>query len=240
MSERSIEVSPQPYARTGGILYLVIIVVGLFGEVFVRGKLIVAGDAMRTATNLLQHESLWRAHIAGEMVLLLCGAGLLTIELLLFRPVSRELTLLAGVLAILSISTEAMSTMYLIEPLFPLGGAAYLGAFTPAQLATLARLSVRSHGYGFGLSLIFFGCFCIVTGCLIFYSRYLPKTIGVLMAIAGVCYLTNSFALIVSPELADKLFPAVLAPAFVGELSLCLWLLVKGVDVGKWRERLAG
>jgi Domain of unknown function (DUF4386) len=52
-----------------------------------------------------------------------------------------------------------------------------------------------------------------------------------------VCYLTNSFALILSPGVANRLFPAILVPAFIGEASLCLWLLVKGVNVEKWGEK---
>ncbi len=239
MADRTIEASPQLYARLGGFLYLIIIVVGLWGQAFVRGKLIVSGDATRTAANILAHESLWRAHIAGELLLLICGVGLLTIEYLLLRPVSRELSLLAMIFGIMSIATEAVITMYLIQPLFPLGTDAYLKAFTPQQLDALARLTIRAHGYGFGLSLIFFGCFCIVVGYLIFGSGYLPRFIGMLMALAGVCYLINSFALILSPELADKLYPLILLPAFLGELSLCLWLLVRGVNVRQWKDHLA-
>jgi len=72
------------------------------------------------------------------------------------------------------------------------------------------------------VSLLFFGCFCVIVGYLIFRSGYLPKTIGVLMQIAGVCYLTNSFALILSPAVANRLFPAILVPAFIGEASLPL------------------
>jgi len=87
------------------------------------------------------------------------------------------------------------------------------------------------------VSLIFFGCFCLLVGYLIFRSGYLPKTIGILMQIAGVCYLTNSFALVLSPALANRLFPAILVPAFIGEASLCLWLLVKGVNVQRWKEQ---
>jgi hypothetical protein len=85
--------------------------------------------------------------------------------------------------------------------------------------------------------LIFFGCFCVVVGYLIFRSGYLPKTVGVLMQIAGLCYLTDSFALILSPSFADRLFPAILLPALVGEASLCLWLLARGVNVSKWQTR---
>ena len=98
-------------------------------------------------------------------------------------------------------------------------------------------MSVESYGYGFGVSLIFFGCECLVLGYLIFRSGYLPKALGVLMQIAGLSYLTNSFALVLSPNFADRIFPAILIPAFVGETSLCLWLLVKGVNVKKWKAQ---
>jgi hypothetical protein len=94
-----------------------------------------------------------------------------------------------------------------------------------------------AFNYGFGVALIFFGCACLVLGYLIFRSGYLPKAIGVLMQIAGFSYLTNSFALILAPAFANRIFPAVLVPAFVGKASLCLWLLVKGVNVQRWKEQ---
>jgi uncharacterized protein DUF4386 len=233
----SIEQSPQLYARIGGALYLIIIVVGLFGEAFVRDRLIVSGDAVATAANIMLHESLWRFHIAAELFLLICAIALLLILFVLLRPVSRDLALLAVFINLVSIGIEATTTMYLLEALFPLGNAGYLKAFTPEQLYAMANLSLKSHGYGFGVSLVFFGCFCIIVGYLIFSSGYLPKTIGVLMQIAGMCYLTNSLALVLSPAVANRLFPAILVPAFIGEVSLCLWLLVKGVNVQRWKEQ---
>ena len=69
--------------------------------------------------------------------------------------------------------------------------------------------------------------------------RYFPKTLGILQVIAGFCYLTNSFALLLlAPALANKMFPAILVPAFIGELAMCLWLLLKGVNAAKWDERV--
>jgi hypothetical protein len=237
MTTRTIETSPQLYARIGGALYLIIIVIGLYGEAFVRDRLIVSGDAAATAANITSHESLWRFHIAAELFLLMCAVALLLILYALLRPVSRDVMLLAVFFNLVAIIIEAATTMYLLEALFPLGNAAHLKAFTPEQLYAMASLSLKSHGYGFGVSLLFFGCFCLIVGYLIFRSGYLPKTIGVLMQIAGMCYLTNSFALILSPAVATRLFPAILLPAFIGEASLCLWLLVKGVNVEKWRDR---
>ena len=239
MTDHTVNSSPKLCARIGGALYLIIIVIGLFGEAFVRDRLIVSGDAAATAANIMSHESLWRFHIAAELFLLICAVALLLILYALLRPVSRDLALLAVFINLVSIGIEAATTLYLLQALFPLGNAGYLKAFTREQLYAMASLSLKSHGYGFSVSLLFFGCFCLIVGYLIFRSGYLPKTIGVLMQIAGLSYLTNSFALILSPAFANRLFPAILLPAFVGEASLCLWLLVKGVNVPKWQKQVS-
>ncbi len=238
MEEHREGASPRALARIGGALYLVIIAIGLWGEVFVRGRIVVPGDAAATAANLRAHEALWRTGIAAELLLLISAIALLAIFYVLLRPVSRDLALLAVFFNLVSITIEATVALALLGALFPLGNAPYLHAFPPEQQAVLARLAIRSHGHGFGLSLIFFGCFCLVVGYLIFRSGFLPKILGALMQIAGLCYLANSFALILSPDLSNRLYPAILIPAFVGEASLCLWLLVKGVDVERWNARV--
>ncbi len=237
MRDRTVATSPQLYARIGGVLYLIIIVVGIFDEAFVRNRIIVSGDATATAANIRSLESLWRFGIAAEFFLLICAVALTLIFFVLLRPVSRDLALLAVFFNLVSLAVEAAVQLYLLGALFPLGKAEYLRAFQPEQLYALASLSVKSHGYGFGVALIFFGCVCLILGYLIFRSGFLPKVIGVLMQIAGLSYLTNSFALILAPTFANRIFPAVLVPAFVGEASLCLWLLVKGVNVEKWEEK---
>jgi hypothetical protein len=235
MTDRTVETSPQVYGRIGGVLYLIIIVAGLFGEVFVRNKLIVSGDATATADNIRSFELLWRVGIAGNLFHLACSVALALIFYVLLRPVSRNLALLAAFFNLVSIGLEAASKLHLLAALFPLEKAEYLKAFEPEQLRALAYLSIKSHG--FGVSLIFFGCVCLVFGYLIFRSGYLPKALGVLMQIAGLSYLTNSFALVLAPAFADMIFPAVLVPAFIGETSLCLWLIVKGVTVPRWHEQ---
>ncbi len=216
MTDRTVETSPQLYARIGGALYLIIIVLGIFGEAFVRDRIFVSGDAAATAANLRSMESLWRFGIATELFLLICAIALTLIFYVLLRPVSKELALLAVFFNLVSVAVEAVAAL---------------------DLVAMASLAIKSHSHGFGVALIFFGCVCLIDGYLIFRSGYFPKTIGVLMAIAGLSYLTNSFALILVPTFANRIFPAVLVPAFVGEASLCLWLLVKGVNVPKWKEQ---
>jgi Domain of unknown function (DUF4386) len=237
MEEQRVGASPRVIARVGGVLYLIIIVVGLFDETFVRNRIIVSGDARATAANIRSLESLWRFGIAAEFLLLICAVALTLIFYVLLRPVSRDLALLAVFFNLVSVAIEAGVQMHVLGALFPLGNAEYLKAFEPAQLYAMASLSLRSFNYGFGVSLIFFGCVCLLLGYLIFRSGYLPKVVGVLMQIAGLSYLTNSFALLLAPDLADRMFPAILVPAFVGEASLCLWLLVKGVNLEKWKPQ---
>ena len=237
MTDLPFKMSPKICSRIGGVLYLVIIAVGLFGEAFVRQRLIVSGDAAATAANIRSMESLWRFGIASELFLLLCALTTTWIFLVLLRPVSADLAWLATFFNLVSIAVEAGIQLQLLAALFPLANAGYLRAFAPEQLYAMTYLSVKLHGYGFGVSLIFFSGFCLVMGYLIFRSGYLPKALGVLLQIAGLCYLTNSFAMLVAPHFADRIFPAILVPAFIAELSLALWLSIKGVDAAKWEER---
>jgi len=158
------------------------------------------------------------------------------IYFVLLRPVSRELNLLATFLRIIAIALEAVITLNLVNALFPLGTPASLKAFSPEQLHALVGLALKSHSYGFGLALLFFGACFLVHGQLIFRSGFLPRAIGIMIQIGGACYLTNSFALLLAPAFQNQIFPLILLPSFVGELSLSLWLLVKGVNVEQWRH----
>jgi hypothetical protein len=229
-------ISPRSLWRLGGVLYLIIIVGGAFGEAFIRGRLVVAADAGATAANIVAHQSLWRVGVAAELFMLMCSVVLTMILYVLLRPVSRDLAFLAVLFNLVTIATEAINEQALLAALFPLGKAKYLMAFEPEQLHALSSLALRSYRHGFGVSLLFFGCECLVLGYLIFRSGYVPKAIGALMQLAGWCYLVNTFVLLISPTLAARIFPAILVPALVGEGALCLWLLTKGVDEGRWRS----
>jgi Domain of unknown function (DUF4386) len=227
---------PAQYARIAGALYLVIIVIGLFGEAFVRDRLVVSGDAAATAANLLASEGLWRASVSGELAYLTLAVVVGMLLYVLLRPVNRDVALLALLFTVVSIAVEAVGRLLLLAPLVLLRDASYLHAFEPQQRQALAYVFIRLHGYGFGLSLIFFGCACLANGFLLRRSAFLPVPIGWLLQVAGVCYLINSFALLLAPALAQQLFPVILLPPFVAESAFCLWLLFKGVDTAKWRD----
>jgi hypothetical protein len=103
-------------------------------------------------------------------------------------------------------------------------------------------IAVLGHGVAFNIAPIFFGATCLVIGALIWRSGYLPRFVGLLMLLAGLCDLTASFAELLAPSFARIIHPAIQLPVLVGEATFCLWLLVKGVDVPRWRENhsLAG
>lgn len=237
MNRSPFERAPQIYARIAGCFYLAIILLGLFGEVFVRGTLVIAGDAAATAQGIANSQFLWRAGIVGDLLMQVCDLPVILVLYLLLRPVSASLALLATLINLIQTAVLALNKLSLLIPLFLLEDASTLKAFSPEQLHALARLAIQLHSHGFGIGLIFFGFACLVRGYLIYKSGYFPKVLGLLTFVAGLSYLVNSFALLLAPSIASALFPAVLVPAFVGELSLCLWLIIKGVNLGQWQQK---
>jgi hypothetical protein len=229
------EINPQVYARVGGALYLTMIALGIFQEAFVRGR-ITMGDAATSFANLRRMEMLWRAGIAAELLLMICGIGLAMILYVLTRPVYRELALLALLFNAIGTAVESSYVIQLVEALFPLGSSAYLTAFTPGQLQAMTALAMKAHVFGFGIALLLFGPYFFVTGYLIFTSGYLPRPIGVLYQLAGLAYLFNGFALILAPQFAGRVFMIIAGPAFIGETAFALWLLIRGVRIERWRS----
>jgi len=238
MSATTPSYSPQPWARTGGAAYLVIIVLGFAGEMLIRNKLIVSGDPAATAQNILMHPLLWRLGIAGDITMHICDAVVGIVYYVLLKQVNRNLALMALFLGLVQTAVLVANKMNLVMPILLLGNGAYLKTLGQQQLEILAYLAIKAHGYGFGIGLIFFGCECLLDGWLIIKSGYFPRVLGIMIQIAGCCYLLNSFALILSPALADSLFPVILLPPFIGELSMALWLLFKGVNLVNWEKRL--
>jgi hypothetical protein len=235
MTSRAVETSPQIYARLGGWLYLLVIVTGLFAELFVRSNLIVSGDAAATAKNIMGSESLWRLGFASDLVGV---AGYVAVTLILYvllKPVNRNLSLLAAFFSLIGCAVLGTVTLGHLAPLFLLGGADYLKVFDSHQLQALALLSLKLHGYGYEVAMVFFGAYCFVLGYLIFRSGYFPRFLGVLLMVGSLGYFIDIYAAFLAPSLAVGPIPGILGG--VAELSLTLWLIVIGVNVPKWEEK---
>ena len=113
-------------------------------------------------------------------------------------------------------------------------GADYLKTFSPDQLNALALLSLRAYGLGGGIFMLFYGVASILLGYLMIRSGYLPRILGALLALSGIGFVVYNFALVLAPRYA---WSGLLAPAGLAALSLGLWLVVKGVDLVKWKAR---
>ena len=104
-------------------------------------------------------------------------------------------------------------------------------------MQSLSVLSLRLYQFAFSLNLGLFSVDCFATGFLIFKSMFLPRSLGVLLAIGGLCYLYNSVAYFMPPAAVPDLVPYSYFPSLIAELSLALWLAVAGVDAAKWQSQ---
>jgi hypothetical protein len=216
-------------ARVAGACYLLVIAGGVFAALFVREPLFVPGDAAATASGIAASEALWRWGIAVHALYLLAGAAFAVILYGLFRAVEATLARLALVLMMSDVAIEAVLLTSLYVPLVMMEEAFALGALDEGQRHALGYLAVRLFLTGWSFGLLLFAGFCVAIGLLILRSRLVPRVIGVLMVAAGASYVVSSLVGIVSPPLLQSLLPWIFVPPFVGELSLALWLTVKGV-----------
>ena len=184
-----IGVSPALLARTAGVLYLIIFIVAP------------SGAATATAPRML--------------VTLLCDTGVAFVFYALFRPVSRNLAMLALLFRLFFVALMTLDALN------------YFGAIDLFHTARFAQVFDTVER----LSLVPFGVHCLLIGYLIYRSGFLPRFLGVGMALAGLTYVN-----FVYPWLVHVAFPYILIPGGVGEGLLTLWLLAAAVDGRRWAE----
>ena len=219
-------------ARIAGALYWMVIAGGLFAGA-VQG-LAVTGDPVATAQAIAAHEALWRWGIGVHLVYLAFPAIIMDVLLYrMFKPVQPTLALLALAAALTAGAVEGAALLQLYVPLAVGKAGAPLVALGEGERQALAYLAIQLYETGSGFALLFFSGFCAATGALILRSRLLPRAIGVMMILAGICYLVSSLTTVVAPTLAGMLLPWILLPCFVGEASLATWLLVKGINIAE-------
>ena len=191
MIKRIASASPRLRARIAGILYMTIF--------------IAAPSGAENAT------------LAKIIITLACDTGVALLFYSLFKPVNKNLSLLAAVFRLIFVAVMTVNS---------------LNYFNLLDLFKSAHSSA-AFNTGYGIALVPFGIHCLVIGYLIFQSNLLPRIIGILIALAGLGYLT-----FVWPPLGDQLFvPYILVPALVGEGSLTLWLILIGVNAERWTQQ---
>jgi hypothetical protein len=237
MTDRIVKVSPRFTARMAGVMYLLSIVTGVVAVFLVGGTLVVHGDAAATATNIQRHETVFRLSCASFLIGVVCYVAVTALLYTLLRPVNRTLSLLAVFFSLEGCAMWAAGSLFQFAALADLGGGESLSALTmaQAQAQTLTLLNLNDQALSIGI--VFFGFYCLALGYLIFRSTFLPRLVGVLLALTGVAYLTYLY-----PPLEQALAPYLQVPSLLGEGSLTIWLVVMGVNAQRWQEtvRAAG
>jgi len=226
-------ISDKNLSRIAGLCYLIVIATGLFSEVFVRQALRVTNDALATASNIQTNEMLFRWGFVADLINFVVGIPTILIIYHFFKKSNKIILQIALALVIIQTAIIAVNLLNQITPLLLLSNETYLNTFQPGQLATLSLLSLNIQSQGYSIGLIFFGFYCILIGYTIFKTNAIPRIIGVVYAFAGLCYLINSFTMFLSKGFTNPLFIYLAIPIFIGELCLCLWLIIKGIDTTK-------
>ncbi len=230
-----IDTAVKTYSRAVGVLLILTIVGGWFGEMYVP-SVIMTGDAATTANQLRENEGLLRWGFAAYLVEAFSDVVLAWLFYVLLRPVHRELALLSAFFGLVSMSLFAVTQMFhFCAPMF-LTGRRYLSVFSPDQLEAFASLFLSISARLSGLFMLFYGAAWIIRGYLSFRSGYLPRFLGVLMVVAGAGFVAKNITKVLAPAYSPDVL---LAPMFLNVVVLAIWMLTKGVDRDKWDRAIA-
>ena len=234
MMEDPAGASPRQLARIAGGLYLLNIVAGFIAIGLVPAILFVESDVAATLRNIQANELLYRLSLAAHMIPILCNVPLVVILYDLLKGVNKRLALMMVFYSIVGTAVESANLLHQFTPLVLLDGAQGLHALTADQMQALAYAPLRLQTFGYDVQQVIYAGYLLAAGYLVFRSTFLPRVIGVLLAIGAVSYLIYSFASFISPEFAARLVPYIQLPSLIGEGALCLVLLVIGVNVQRW------
>jgi Domain of unknown function (DUF4386) len=230
--------STRTLARIAGVLYLTVAVCSLFAELYVRSGIVVPGDAAATADNIRASATLFRLGFVVDLVQATCFLLTAMALYLLLRHVNRLVA--AAMVTFVSVSVAIMC-LNLLNQFVALSIATdgdYAGALGPAGSDALATLFAEMQRNGFLIAQLFFGLWLLPLGYLVVRSGYVPRVLGVLLALGGVGYLADLFARFLALGAAERLSPFVLAPALVGEVAFVAWLLVRSGRVPELHARV--
>jgi hypothetical protein len=214
-------------ARIAGILTLLMAVIAPFGMIYVPSTLVVPGDAAATANNIVASEGLLRLGIADNAVVFLIEIVLVVMLYVLLKPVSKTFSLIAAFARLAMTTVQGINLFNQFMALQVLSGAAYLNGFEPAQLHALALLFMNAFESVALIWGLFFALHLAVLGALVYKSGYIPRVLGVLLIVASLCYLVQSFGTILLPG-SSGIWSTVGLVSMV-EIVFPVWLVIKGV-----------
>jgi len=227
--------SPLLVARILGVIGLAGIVTGAFDIGYVQSHLIVSGNPSATLHNILAHETLFRLGFSAHLFELVLNIPGEILAFVLLRRVNGIVAAIALACGIIGIAVEAADLLCAYMPLKLAIESSALGAFTSDQLHAFSLLSAQLQQAGLLLSWVFYGIDEFAGGFLWFRSGFLPRILGVLLGLSGLCYFTHGFLSFLAPSLDARLYPYILFPTLPGEGLSSLWLATVGLNVAKWK-----
>jgi hypothetical protein len=233
MMEEVSKMSPRFTARMAGVFQLLEGLTATYGQVIVLGGLIVSGNAGATAANILGRERLFWLGFASSLIGVVFHIAWALLLYDLFKVVNRRVSLFAVFVILVGCAMQALTSVLYVAPMLILNAGSSLTALTAEQLDAVAYMFVRLNGYAFNTYLVFFGLWCVLIGFLIFRSTFMPKILGVLLAISGLGWM-----MYLVPPIAVRLFiPYIAGASALGEIPLELWLIIFGVNSQRWKEQ---
>lgn len=214
-------------ARIAGLLMLVLVALAPFSMLYVPSTLIVPGDAVTTANNIVSSAPMFRLAMASDAVIFLVEIALCALVYTLVRPVNKTLALIAVFARLAMTIIQGLNLLNHVVVMSLLSGSGSVAALAPPQLHALVSLFLGAHEAGVLIWGMFFGLHLLVLGYLVYRSGYLPKVIGGLLVFVGLVYLAQSFGNILLPD-AKAVFTAMGSLGFL-EIAFPVWLLIKGV-----------
>jgi len=213
--------------RFAGWLYILTSIFGFFAMGYVPDNLIVHGNAAATASNIVAHETLFRLGIAAELIGM---AGFIFVADALYdllKGVNRRHASLMVTLIVVSVPIAFVNELNSIAALVLVRGGDFLSAFESPQRHAAAMFFLNLHGRGFVVAEIFWGLWLFPLALLVYRSRFLPRFLGVWLALAGVAWVIVSLTGILLPQYQDNVY-GYAQPAILGEIAFMLWLTIKG------------
>jgi hypothetical protein len=208
---------------------------GAFDIGYVQSTLVVAGNPSATLHNISAHETLFRLGLSAHLFELVLNIPAEIISFILLRRVNGIIAAVALCCGVVGIAVEAVDLLCAYLPLkLAIEGSA-MGAFSLQQLNTLSYVSAQMQQAGLLLSWVFYGIDEVASGFLFFRSGFLPRILGALLGISGLCYFTHGFLSFLAPALDARLYPYILYPCLPGEGSSSLWLAIMGINVARWK-----
>lgn len=221
-------------ARLAGLVYLVVVVTGIFSLAYVPSKIIVWDDALLTFTNIVHSEILFRFGILSGLI---CYTFFLFLPIILFKllkPVNEMCAKMMVILAVVSVPISFINIQNKLAVLSLISNEKYLGVFTNEQLQSQVMFYLNQYDNGILIVQIFWGLWLLPFGYLVYKSQFLPKTLGIFLMVGCFGYLINTFGYLVVPGYSDLgIASFVSLPASIGEIGICLWLLIMGVNLNR-------